>query len=896
MADDTTGGGFVQGDGGSLFGNTSTTGSKNDYAGWNWHQIEAAIDGGSMMTTDDQRARAKGIADPATLWTAGNTFYTVQTTFQMVGEALKAQAKLLAGNDDSPWKGAAADAFMTMMTTFSGHVIDNANVLSGGTTGQYSVPDQLTTNGNTLSWAQSQIESIDQYYADAAVAEGADVVNGLVQIHEKPELVTMMTRDMLGVLNHVADNYTDTVRNVKNPTSTPSTSPPPLSPPPPISPPPNVNATPPPNFATAPPPDTGAGGGNGANIPNFSTAPPPGTSGTGGLGANGLPKDFAVSPPPGTGTAGGLGGLNGVGTPSNFAVSPPPGLDTAGGLSGLNGAGTPNNFAVSPTPGLSTAGGLSGLGGLPLSPLSLAAAPSKANSKLGGLNPAMDAALNPTTAGLPTASGLPSASGLPTESGLPTASGLGALNESGLPTSSELAASPALESSVPGQGGMPMMPNSGAGAPRNLTSEPSDASGLLSREAKPWTGTGAPTDEVGSLSGVGAGGLGLNGETLAAEPGLSAGMPGQGGMPMMPNSGAGSPATQSTERSDASGLLSGESAPWTGQSAPHLDEVSSVTGAASGGVGLNGEGVPGETLAAEPGVTAGAPGTGGMPMMPGMGSGAGAAGANANGERSDASGLIAGESEPWGEQAPAVEAEAQNGVAAGGAELFWAGETAPGQAAPEPAKGEERVEREEQPDEAAAEPELAEGAGESGLDGQDGAGAGEEQRVPLLGPSPEAQDPSGWEVAGTTADAALFTLGLWASRRRSRTGAEEETAARTVSSEEQVWGGDGASQVSEPDELPDVATWRPSRDGANGVAVAGSTALPKGRLRLGQLPEGYDPEAAAQAAAAKEAEAVAAAEQAVAEEEEQAASRGVADLLVQEADVWGGPRADWGAL
>jgi len=107
-------GGFQSGNDGGLFGNPDTTGSKNDYAGWNWHQIEAAIDGGSMMTTDDQRARAKGIADPNTLWTAGTTFYSVQTTLQMVGDAMLAQAKLLAGKDDSPWKGAAADAFMTM--------------------------------------------------------------------------------------------------------------------------------------------------------------------------------------------------------------------------------------------------------------------------------------------------------------------------------------------------------------------------------------------------------------------------------------------------------------------------------------------------------------------------------------------------------------------------------------------------------------------------------------------------------------------------------------------------------------------------------------------------------------------------------------------------------------
>jgi len=91
----------------------------------------------------------------------------------------------------------------------------------------------------------------------------------------------------------------------------------------------------------------------------------------------------------------------------------------------------------------------------------------------------MDAALNPTTPGCRPSRALPSTTGL------------GALKEAGLPLSSELAAPPALESSVPGAGGMPMMPSSGAGMPQNHASEPSDASGLLSRDAKAWTGAGA---------------------------------------------------------------------------------------------------------------------------------------------------------------------------------------------------------------------------------------------------------------------------------------------------------------------------------------------------------------------------------------------------------------------
>jgi len=454
----------------------------------------------------------------------------------------------------------------------------------------------------------------------------------------------MMTHDMLGVLNQVAGNYTDTIKNVKNPTSNPATTPPPLSP------------------AAAHLPaaererDAASQLRHGPaarhhrqwkrqrrehpelqhrpaarchghwrsrrqrSAEGFRGLAPPGTGtagGLGGLGANGLPNNFATSPAPGLNSVGGLGGLNGAGTPSNFATSPAP------GLGGLNGTGTPNDFAVSPAPGLGTASGLGGLGGLPVSPFSLASAPSGSSSKLGALNPAMDAALNPTTAGCRPVG--------PAEHDR-----LGALKEAGLPLSSELAAPPALESSVPGAGGMPMMPSSGAGMPQK------PRLGALGRLGPAVPGRqgvdrrGRPGGEVGSLKGVGSGGVGLSGtglngtglnstglngtglnstglsgETLAAAPGVTAGAPGSGGMPMMPGSGAGGmPQNQSSERSDASGLLSGESKPWTGESAPLPDEVSSASGAASGGVGLSGEGLNGtglngETLAAAPGVTAG---------------------------------------------------------------------------------------------------------------------------------------------------------------------------------------------------------------------------------------------------------------------------------------------------
>lgn len=249
---DTGSGGFSSGADGALYGDPSNPGSATDYNTWDWHQIEAAIDGGSMMPSGSDDARAKSVSDPTTLWNAASTFYSVQTALAMIGQNMADQAKALAGTD-GPWKGDAADAFMQAMTTYSNGVIANANVLASGALSK-SIPDQLTDNGNVLSWAQDQIESIDQYYAGVAVKPPYNVqtIGGLVQIHEAPTLVTMMTQQMLGVLTTVASEYTDTINNVKSPNATGNPPPntniptPNLNDPPPLGPPPNLNAVPPP--------------------------------------------------------------------------------------------------------------------------------------------------------------------------------------------------------------------------------------------------------------------------------------------------------------------------------------------------------------------------------------------------------------------------------------------------------------------------------------------------------------------------------------------------------------------------------------------------------------------------------------------------------------------------
>lgn len=115
-----------------IFGNNSVMGSTNDYDNWDWKQIEAVIVGGSNMAATDERNRAHAAASPQSLYDAGDAFQFVQEVLQMVSENIVAQANALAGENDSPWQGTAADSFMTMMQTFSKQVASSVNALSGG--------------------------------------------------------------------------------------------------------------------------------------------------------------------------------------------------------------------------------------------------------------------------------------------------------------------------------------------------------------------------------------------------------------------------------------------------------------------------------------------------------------------------------------------------------------------------------------------------------------------------------------------------------------------------------------------------------------------------------------------------------------------------------------------
>ncbi|MEU3519446.1 WXG100 family type VII secretion target [Streptomyces sp. NPDC006654] len=555
---DYNSGGFHQGDDGTIFGNPdgSSNGSITDYDNWDWKQIKAAVYGmSSGVSTDANLAHARAIANPQSLLDAANAFFHVQRTLEGVTKSLVDQAKALAG-DNGPWGGSAADSFLDMMTNFSRQVKANADVLSGGSTGDHSIPHQLANNAIAFQSAQNILADIDSWYADQAVAMGVTPMSdGLIPISQKPELVRMMTDDMRAVLKSLAHSYQVTTDAIVNPT--PVTSP------------------------TGDPNDSG--GDNGLPDPNAGLNTDPGggpDSGIGGLGDTGNLSDLSGYPGLGTGLDSGLGtgdGIGGVGDlagpdgsggdPASFpgdlgldgsGLGGADGLGGLGGLGDLGGPGDPSGLsgldpsaidnALNPLsfPGL---GSLAGLGGRGLG--------AEGESSLGGLSTADPAAFGDT--GLDT--------GLDNGLGDGLTGGLGGDLADGLASDALAPSQPATSSGMPYMPGMGGTGANGAG----LTAEPTDASGLLDSSADPWEGEEAPGDEVGSESGTAAGGEGL----------------GTGGMPYLPGMGgtggaSGAGRDGAGERTDASGLLDGSAEPWEGAEESGDDEAGSPTGALPG--------------------------------------------------------------------------------------------------------------------------------------------------------------------------------------------------------------------------------------------------------------------------------------------------------------------------
>ncbi|MGV9704812.1 hypothetical protein [Streptomyces sp. NPDC003483] len=610
-------GGFGQGDDGTVYGkvDSSSNGSVSDYDTWDWKQIQAAITGmSSGPATDAALALARSVADPQSLQLASNVFNEIEHLLAGVATALVDQADALAG-DKGPWNGPAAQSFRDMMTMFSRQVQANSDVLAGGASGLSSVPNQLANNAHALENAQDLINRINTYYAQQALAKKVHQdASGAVSISQVPQIVALMTDDMRKVLKSLASDYQFTLDTIVTP--------PPLT----VS----VNGGDGPGGGDGLDGGLGADPGGGGDIPGLDGGA--GLDSGGGLGPD--PQSLAAlagTPDLGSGLdaggGGGGGGLDGLGD-----VAPFPG-DTSdlgagpdgaglGDGAGIGGAGfDPSDFDnlinPSPFPGLPGLGSGSGLG--------------SGDEAFDGLSAADPEAFGDTGLGVGATGGL--GDGLGEELGSGLADGLG----SGLGDAlgaAEGAAQPATSSGFPYMPGMGGMGGGSAGG-SGLTSEPSDASGLLDPSTEPWEGDAALADgEVGSELGAAAGGEGLG--AAAGEQG-----PGGMGMPYLPGMGGmgGAPGARDAagERSDASGLLDPDTEPWEPEEAPESGEVGSPEGAlpgvpyllgfggpaaagrpATAGSGIGG-GEPAEATSGEPEGAAEAAGTGpapsGAPVM-----------------------------------------------------------------------------------------------------------------------------------------------------------------------------------------------------------------------------------------------------------------------------------------
>lgn len=211
---------------------------------------------------------------------------------------------------------------------------------------------------------------------------------------------------------------------------------------------------------------------------------------------------------------------------------------------------------------------------------------------------------------------------------------------------------------VPGVAGLPLnstIPKNGSSSQLTSNPNPFDADSPSGGGGIPGSATGgAPAEaNVPALSDLPASSATTTPATvplsaLSSAPsanGTSAG----GAMPPPMGGGAG-PSSPGTERSDAAGLLAGDVAPWKGADLP---------------AGLANEG------AAAAGSTSWAPSEASAPpMAPPMGTGGGPSSPGT--ERSDASGLLEGDVQPWETENPASQVAAEGAPAAGSAP--WAPE------------------------------------------------------------------------------------------------------------------------------------------------------------------------------------------------------------------------------
>jgi uncharacterized protein YukE len=177
--------------------------SGTDYSGWSWQQIADAI------------APADGSVSPASLRSAATVFAAIQQGLASIAQAVQDAANSLTG--DGAWQGPASAAFATSVTSFVTGIQSLNALLTGGAAGGGPVSDLLNQNADTLSWAQEQVQAIDNESASAAAQAGAPTTpSGVVDVGGS--MAQQMTAEMLSVLEKLVQSYDQTISDLQNQT------------------------------------------------------------------------------------------------------------------------------------------------------------------------------------------------------------------------------------------------------------------------------------------------------------------------------------------------------------------------------------------------------------------------------------------------------------------------------------------------------------------------------------------------------------------------------------------------------------------------------------------------------------------------------------------------------
>src|SRR6266550_8517832 len=333
----------------------------DEYAGWDWKQIAAAIIGGIDMSLSRQHDLQAEFSEPTSLTYAGHVFFALADQINYALVTFNYNINALLGDDGKgPWNGNAAKVAAANFTYFSTAVQKQLDAITGNGEPTRAIYNQLYNSGNYLNWAVHSIHEIDEFFSTWAAAHGAKVTpaedgTNIVHVSDIKGLPEVIQKTMLPVIKQLANTYYVTHKEATLPPYSPPVLPPPKQP------------------------------DNNSNIPNLDLSHlgdgnkglPDALNNLGnkfGDGLNHIGDNFGDGLNKfGKNLGDGLGGLNNLKNLNGLN-----GLDNLKNLNGLNGL---NNLRIPPPPD-----GPKNLAGLPGGPDGPGRVPPLALPSLGGPN------------------------------------------------------------------------------------------------------------------------------------------------------------------------------------------------------------------------------------------------------------------------------------------------------------------------------------------------------------------------------------------------------------------------------------------------------------------------------------------------------------------------------